>query len=535
MVRIGILGLLFAATFCVQAEQSKPLYPFGETAAEIASNIRLGETSSEEVTRSLLARIVDLDRTGPRIQSIISLNPDAISAAIELDHEAQSGKFRSPLHGVPVLLKDNIESRELPTTAGSLALENNETKRDAPIVNKLREAGMVILGKSNLSEWANYRSSNSISGWSGIGSLTRNPYDLRRTACGSSSGSAAAVAASFVPVALGTETNGSITCPASVMGLVGFKPTIGLLSRRHIIPLSPRQDSAGPITHTVEDAALLLNLMAGTDPEDAATREADNRVEGYVKTLDDGIQDMRIGVFRWAEGKSEPVSKAFNQALEKFKEAGATLVEIDKFSPAPILWREGDRILQTEFKADLNEYLKNSPADIEVRSVEDLIEFNSDNADRELALFDQSILIKTAAAGDVDDPEFKQTVADYVQAARASGVDLLLSEHDVRLLVMPSTKPTAPIDLFGTSIPAGGLLGASWLGAAAGYPALTVPMGHHEGLPLGLMIVGTAWDDAAVLRAGYAFERLGNPIPDPSFADGDLEQEEIINLIKPFQ
>ncbi|MEL7311184.1 MAG: amidase [Pseudomonadota bacterium] len=527
------LVIALAIVWSAQSYSSSLEVKNATTAADLAEQIRTGQTTSEAATKALLERIAKFDRDGPRIQSVISLNPDALSTAIALDREAEAGSFRSPLHGVPILLKDNIEARELPTTAGSLALAENATGRDAPLVARLREAGIVVLGKTNLSEWANYRSSDSISGWSGVGGLTRNPYDLRRSTCGSSSGSAAAVAAAFVPVAIGTETNGSITCPAAVMGLVGFKPTIGLVSRRYIIPLSPRQDSAGPITHTVKDAAMLLAVIAGTDPRDPATHDADQRIQDYVAALDEGIRGMRIGVFRWAEGDSAPVSAAFNLALERLENAGAALVEIEDFAPAPILWQQGDRILQTEFKAGLNDYLTNSPADIKIRSIDDLIQFNREHADRELALFDQSILLETAAAGAADDPDFENTVAEFVRAAREDGVDKLLAEHDVRLLVMPTTKPAAPIDLLRTSEPAGGLLGAGWLASAAGYPVLTVPMGDHKGLPLGLLFMGTAWDDAALLRAGHAFEiTVGSDLA-PMYPDGDTERSDLSELIAP--
>ncbi|MEO0366176.1 MAG: amidase [Pseudomonadota bacterium] len=536
MANAGVLkGLsVVLAVVLSQLSYSSPLeLEDAVTAADLAEQIRLGETTSEAATKALLERIAKFDRSGPRIQSIISLNPDALNAAIALDREAEAGMFRSPLHGVPILLKDNIESRELPTTAGSLALAENTTGRDAPLVARLREAGMVILGKTNLSEWGNYRSSDSIAGWSGVGGLTRNTYNLRRSACGSSSGSAAAVAAAFVPVAIGTETNGSITCPAAVMGLVGLKPTVGLVSRRYIIPLSPRQDSAGPIAHTVKDAAMLLAVIAGSDSEDPATRDADRRRENYVTELDRGIRGMRIGVFRWAEGDSAPVSASFNQALKRLESAGAVLVEIEEFSPAPVLWQQGDRILQAEFKAGLNDYLANSPADIAVRSIDDIIQFNRAYADRELALFDQSILLDTAASSAADDADFGSTVAEFVQAARKDGVDKLLAEHDVRLLVMPTTKPAAPVDLLGTSEPAGGLLGAGWLASAAGYPVLTVPMGDHQGLPLGLLFMGTAWDDAALLRAGHAFERTVNSDLAPMYPDGDTERLDFSKLVAP--
>ena len=503
--------------------------------SELAHAIRVGDVSAEQAVGAYLSRINAYDDKGPMLQSIIALNPNALAEARALDAEATEGQFRGVLHGVPVLIKENIETRELPTTAGSLALINNDTGRDSPIIARLRQEGAIILGKTNLSEWANYRSNRSVSGWSGIGGLTRNPHALDRSACGSSAGSGAAVAAFFAPLALGTETNGSITCPAAMNGIVGFKPTVGLMSRTHIVPLSPRQDSAGPMTRTVRDAALMLTVMAGADPEDPATINADNHKRNYVAQLDGGINGMRIGVFKWAEGNNPAVSSAFAEALDVLVDQGAILVEITDFQPDPVMFRSGDSVLQAEYKQALNAYLANTPPNVAVRSLPELIAFNEAHADRELALFDQSILIKTEQASGLDDPEYKANVSAITIAARAKGVDKLLQDHNVQVLVMPSAKPASPIDIAFTSRPAGRPLGAGWLAAMAGYPTLTVPMGDHLGLPLGLMIMGTAWDDALVLKVGHTYEIHADKMLRPTYANGPFEMPTKADVMRPYK
>lgn len=503
------------------------------SASEFAVAIRTREISAEDAVNALLSRINAYDDAGPMIQSIIALNPNALDEARTLDAEAQEGRFRGVLHGVPILIKDNIETRELPTTAGSLALAENDTGRDAPIIARLRQEGAIILGKTNLSEWANFRSNRSISGWSGVGGLTRNPHSLDRSACGSSAGSGAAVAAFFAPLALGTETNGSITCPAAMNGIVGFKPTVGLLSRTHIVPLSPRQDSAGPMTRTVRDAALMVTVMAGSDPEDPATINADDERRDYVASLDDGIDGMRIGVFRWAEGNNAAVSAAFTDALDVLEAQGAVLVEINDFQPSPVMFVSGDDVLQIEFKQALNTYLENAAPNLAVQSLSDVIEFNEAHADRELALFDQSILVTAETSPDTNDLEYIANALAITVAARTDGVDKLLRDHNVQVLIMPSAKPASLIDVAFTSRPAGGPLGAGWLAAMAGYPVLTVPMGEHLNLPLGLMIMGTAWDDAVVLKVGHTYEVHAEKALIPSFSNGPFEAPTTASVMRP--
>ncbi len=536
-IAICLLGFLSACSSVSHVKQlPEQTAATDMSVVELAAAIRAGDITAEASVAAYLARIAAYDRQGPMIQSILSLNPKALDEARILDEEASANRFRGVLHGVPVLIKDNIETRELPTTAGSLALIQNNTGRDAPIIARLREQGAIILGKTNLSEWANFRSNRAIAGWSGVGGQTRNPHSLDRSPCGSSAGSAAAVAAMFAPLAIGTETNGSITCPASMNGVIGFKPTVGLLSRTHIVPISYTQDSAGPITRTVRDAALLLTVMAGSDPADPATVQADQKRHNYLDALNKGVAGMRIGVFRWAEGNNAAVSSAFSQALSILAAEGATLVEIAEFSPAPVMWSGGELLLQTEFKHMLNDYLGNTAAEVNVRTLDDLIAFNDRHADRELALFDQSILVASQQAKQIDDPDHVATVQAIRQASRADGIDHLLSEYDVAVLVMPTSPPASPIDVAFTTRYAGAPLGAGWLSAMAGYPIITVPMGEHLGLPLGLAIMGTAWDDDTVLAVAHAYESAAdNQLQPPPFADGPFAMPATAADMRPYQ
>lgn len=535
-MRYLLIFLLLGLSACGRNNLENPtvISPIAAmSATDLANAIRTGDVSSEDAVMAFLDRIDAYDDRGPMIQSIIALNPNALKEARELDAEANAGRFRGVLHGVPVLIKDNIETRELPTTAGSLALTENATGRDAPIVSRLRQEGAIILGKTNLSEWANFRSNKSISGWSGVGGLTRNPHGLDRSACGSSAGSAAAVAAFFAPLALGTETNGSITCPASMNGVVGFKPTVGLLPRTHIVPLSLRQDSAGPMARSVKDVALIMTIMAGSDPSDPVTMTAEAQNHDYTKMLDTKIDGMRIGVFRWAEGRNSAVSAAFSEALTVLSDQGAVLIDIIDFEPDPVMFVSGDDVLRTEFKSALNDYLADTAPDVAVRSLEQLIAFNEVHADRELTLFDQSILIEAEKSVGIDDPNYKVTAAAITHAAGAKGVDMLMQQYEVQILVMPSAKAASPIDIAFTSRPAGGPLGASWLAAMAGYPSLSVPMGDQNGLPLGLMMVGTAWDDALVLAVGNAYETHANKALVPNFTNGPFESPLSEKLMRP--
>ena len=411
------------------------------------------------------------------------------------------------LDGLPVLLKDNIETRDMPTTAGSLALAGNAPGRDAPLVVRLRDAGAIILGKTNLSEWANIRSSQSISGWSAVGGQTRNPYAPERTPCGSSSGSAAAVAIGLAPVAIGTETDGSITCPASVNGVVGFKPTVGLVSRTHIVPISHSQDTAGPIATTVEDAAIVLTVIAGSDPADPATVEADARKVDYRAALDaNSLRGARIGVMRFMLPSYSAETRAeFERALAALRAAGAEVVEIQQ-GPADLRAIGGWEltVLLTELKHDLNAYLASTdPTQVKTRTLADVIAFNAAEP-RETVLFGQDLFERAQATGGLTDPAYVEARAKSLQAAGPDGIDRMMAEHRVVALIAPTTSrawtndPKDDDDMQGS---------ASRLAAVAGYPHLTVPMGFDRGLPVGISFIGGKWDDARILSLGHAYEQ----------------------------
>ncbi|HEY6049316.1 MAG TPA: amidase [Sphingomicrobium sp.] len=462
---------------------------------------------AEQNTRTALERIARID---PRVHSVIAVDPTAIDQARRVDASA----VRGPLAGEPVLIKDNIESAgPLPTTAGSLALASNVTNRDAPLVARLRAAGAVIVGKTNLSEWANIRSTSSISGWSAVGGQTRNPWALDRNPCGSSSGSGAAVAAGLVRLAIGTETDGSVTCPASINGIVGLKPTVGLVSRTHIVPISHSQDTAGPMTASVLEAAELLSVIAGSDPADPATREADAHKRDYAAGLDaNSLKGKRIGVMRFASGFG--TDTAFETALALLRERGATLVDIKKFDDKTI-GRNENVVLHVELKADMAKYLKGSPAPIAVRSLADLIAFDRAHAQQEMALFGQEYFEQAEKSKGLNDPAYKKARQASFMAAGPNGIDRMLKQYHVVALVGPTMPPAWKIDAANGDQIAGG--GAGGLAAVAGYPHLTVPMGLVKGLPVGLSFIGPKWSEALLLNLGYAYEQARGPFPAPKF------------------
>ena len=458
-----------------------------------------------------LARIAEIDDAGPELNSVIVVNPDAPAQA-----RAAAGL---PLGGRTVLVKDNIETREWPTTAGSLALANNMTGRDAPLIARLRAAGGVVLGKTNLSEWANIRSMRSTSGWSAVGGLTRNPHATDRNACGSSSGSGAAIAAGLAWAAIGTETDGSITCPASVNGIVGFKPTVGLVSRTHVVPISHSQDTPGPMTRTVADAALLLGAIAGSDAADTATAEADGRIVDYTAGLADAsLQGVRIGVLREAVGANSDVEALFERALADLKRAGAELVELD-YEPDDDMSENEFLVFQYELREGLAAYLASSPAEIPVRTLDDVVAFNEAHSAEELRWFGQELFYM--AKGATDRGLYERARANSLRLAGAEGIDKLLAEHRVSFLIAPTTGPAWTTDLVNGDH-YDGSIGAGSLAAIAGYPHLSVPMGAVEGLPVGLSIIGAKWQDAAVLGAGAAYERArSETVPEPRLGPWD--------------
>ncbi len=506
---IGALAALGAA--CT----GTPLGPFGSGPAatqasyaaegvaalslpELAAAIRAGEVTSEEATGLYIARIEAMDRAGPELQSVLALNPDALADARAADAKKASGAALGALHGVPVLLKDNIESADrLATTAGALALKDNVKGRDSPLVAGLRAQGAIILGKTNLSQWANFRSSASMSGWSALGGQVKNPHMLDRNPCGSSSGSGVAVAASLAAGAVGTETNGSIICPSNVNGIVGFKPTVGLVAQDYIVPISSSQDTAGPMTKTVTGAAMMLNAMS--------TGEAKT---DYVDALDaDALDGARVGVLRFSQGSNPLIIDRFNDALAAMEAAGAILVEIEKFEPATESFRaKGYEVLLYEFKATVNDYLADAAPAVTTRTLDELIAFNEDHADVELALFDQSIFEEAAQKEGLDAPAYIAARDDVQKASRTDGIDALMADYEADILVSPS-GPLAPrVD------PVNGDVwpdwaGAGYLAAMAGYPHLTVPMGTARGLPVGVSFIGGKDEDAQVLSFGYAYEQ----------------------------
>lgn len=406
---------------------------------------------------------------------------------------------------VPILIKDNIETADMPTTAGSLALAANSPGRDAPLVARLRTAGYRILGKTNLSEWANIRSSNSISGWSAVGGLTVNPYDATRTACGSSAGSAVAVAIGLAPVAIGTETNGSITCPASVNGVVGFKPTVGLVSRTHIVPISHSQDTAGPMAATVTDAARVLTVIAGSDPMDRATLEADAHKIDFAGALDaKALNGARIGVLRFAANYSQPTQAVFEQNLQALEDAGAVLVDIRVAPDLATIASESFKVLMYELKADLNAYLASTnPQQVPTRSLADLITFNK-RTPQEMVLFGQDLFEQAQAKGDLTSPDYINARERAFRLAGPEGIDRMMADNQVVALIAPTTSRAWTHNRDDDDRAQGSI---STLAAVAGYPHLTVPMGFDRDMPVGLSFIGGKWDDARILSLGYAFEQ----------------------------
>jgi len=525
------VGLLFAL-IAAQATAQAASYRVEEASvAQLQADMAAGRITSEALVRAYLARIQAVDRSGPTLRSIIALNPKALEQARALDAERRAKGPRGPLHGVPVLVKDNIETADpMPTTAGSLALKDNLSSRDAPIVARLRAAGAVILGKTNLSEWANIRSSKSVSGWSAVGGLVKNPYVLDRNACGSSSGSGAAVSASLAALAIGTETNGSVTCPASINGVVGLKPTVGLLSRTHIVPISHTQDTAGPMGRSVADVAAMLTVMAGSDPADPATREADAHKIDYMVGLGAAtLVGKRLGVLRPAGRKSVAELALFDRTLAALRAAGAVLVEIDPPPPSPALGEAEQLILDTELKADMAGYLATTSDIVKVRTLSDLIAFDRATP-RELALFGQETFEKAEKSKGLDDPDYLKALALARRLTREEGIDRMLADNRLDALIAETTGPAWRSDGVDADNSQGS---ASGTPAIAGYPHLTVPMGDVRGLPVGLSFIGPAWSEARLLGLGAAFERATHARRAPSFIPSVEDTPEVASLLAP--
>ncbi len=492
-----VLVLLFLATPTLAA----PYDVREKGIATLEADMAAGRVTAVQLVKAYRTRIAAIDRSGPRLNSIIALNPDALAEAAALDAERKTKGPRGPLHGIPILIKDNIETADpVSTTAGSLALANNITHRDAPVVARLRAAGAVILGKTNLSEWANIRSRHSFSGWSGVGGLVKNPYALDRSTCGSSAGSAAAVAASLAAAALGTETNGSLVCPGSFNGIVALKPTLGLVSRTHIVPISHSQDTAGPMTRSVGDAALLLAAMAGSDSDDPATAEADTRRQDYAQALAAAmLKGKRLGVIVPADDTA--AGRLFAASLAALAAAGADIVPIPDFALPPGTNADEALVLEFELKHDLNAYLASLPPG-RLRTLADLIAFNRASP-RELQLFGQDMFEAAEARGDLSDPAYQSALA-RLQSGTRSLLDTSFARYHVDALIEPTAEPSFRIDLVRGDSHSGG--NAAGVPAIAGYPHLTLPMGAVKGLPVGLSLVGPRWSEAAVLALGAAAE-----------------------------
>ena len=476
--------------------------------AQLDTRLASGKATSQSLTRAYLARIAAMDRKGPALHAVIALNPDALAAARASDARRRAGHALGPLDGIPVLIKDNIETADpIATTAGSLALKDNITGRDAPVVARLRAAGAVILGKTNLSEWANIRSSHSMSGWSATGGLVRNPYALDRTACGSSSGSGVAVAASFAGGAVGTETDGSVVCPSAMNGLVGLKPTLGLVSRTHVVPISHSQDTPGPMARSVEDAAILLDGMVGFDPADPASRNIQYvAAHSYAADLKRAsLRGVRIAVLH--PDMPEAMKPAYAAALALLTAQGAVLVDVDM----PKLDGLGEvetLLLRTELKADLDAYLATTPATVKTRTLTDVIAFDDANSATEMPFFGQETFRAAATTNGLADPEYLGALAKSRRLAGKQGIDAMLARANATLIV----APTYGLPWLSDTVSGDGGEGpsASQLPAVAGYPHLTVPMGLVKGLPVGLSFIATAMGDQIVLDAGYVYEQASH-------------------------
>ena len=489
------------------------------TISELKQKMESGELTARQVAELYLGRIEAIDKNGPHVNSVIELNPDALQIAGALDAERKKGKVRGSLHGIPILIKDNIDTHDrMQTTAGSLALEGNIASKDAFVVRQLRKAGAVILGKTNLSEWANFRGKRSVSGWSSRGGLTRNPYALDRSASGSSSGSGAAVAANLCAAAVGTETDGSIIRPAQTNGIVGIKPTIGLVSRSGVIPIAHSQDTPGPMARTVSDAAILLGAMTGFDAQDPATRLGKKRgFSSYSKYFDlDGLRDARIGVARNMAGSNPRVLKIFETCIDVIKQLGAKIVDpadvkhFDKF-------RETEaEVMHYEFKADLNAYLKSLDSKLSVRSMEDVIRFNEENKDLVMAYFGQEHMLMAQEKGTLRDKKYKDALKKNLRLSRREGIDAVLRKHKLDALIAPSGGPAWTIDLANGDSNNWDMESKS-PAAVAGYPHITAPAGYIFGLPVGISFFSTAWQEPTLIRLAYAFEQATQFRRQPKF------------------
>ncbi len=528
----GLAGSALAAagnTACRSGESpsappppgSAPARPFEleeATIADLQAGLGSGRYTARALTDLYLARIEEVDKKGPGLNSVIEVNPEARTIADALDAERKAKGPRGPLHGIPVLIKDNIATRDLmQTTAGSLALVGSVPPEDAFLVRRLREAGAVLLGKTNLSEWANFRSSRSTSGWSGRGGQTKNPYALDRNPCGSSSGSGAAAAASLCAAAVGTETDGSIVCPSATNGIVGIKPTLGLVSRSGVVPIAHSQDTAGPMARTVADAAALLLALAGPDPNDPATRDARAPLSpDFTKALDpNGLKGARIGVVRGFFKFHDMVDKIMEARLEDLKKLGAVLIDPADFDKKKRVDDSEFEVLLYEFKADLNAYLARLDPSAPVHSLKEIIAFNERLRDKEMPYFGQELFLQAEAKGPLTDKAYLDALAKNHRLTRKEGIDALMDKHRLDALVAPTGGPAWTTDLVNGDHFVGG--GCSTPPAVAGYPHITVPAGFVFGLPVGLSFFGKAWSEPTLIAIAYAFEQAVKARRPPKF------------------
>jgi amidase len=533
---LGSAGAMVAPALSAARALASPLpagspakpFEFDEaTIADLQARMKSGEISAHSLTQAYLARIDEIDdaclRTAcvtkkePALNSVIELNPDALSIAAALDRERTQKGPRGPMHGIPVLIKDNIDTADrMQTTAGSLALVGSRPAQDSGVAQKLRKAGAVILGKTNLSEWANIRSSHSTSGWSGRGGLTKNPYALDRNACGSSSGSGVAVSSNLCAVAVGTETDGSIVCPSSANGIVGIKPTLGLISRAGIIPIAHSQDTAGPMARTVHDAAILLGTLAGTDPRDTATAESGSKSKDYTQFLDpNGLRGARIGVARKYFGFNDAVDELMNHLIDEIKTTGAVIVDPadleshGKFDDTELL------VLLYELKADLNTYLASRP-DAQIHSLTDVIAFNEKNKQQEIPYFGQDLFIKAQEKGPLTDKDYLAALAANRSLSREHGIDRVMDKFHLDAILAPTGGPAWLTDFANGDHAVGGSSNAA---AVAGYPNINVPAGFVFGLPVGISFFGRAWSEPVLLKIAYGFEQLVKTRKAPQFLE----------------
>ncbi|PKD44030.1 amidase [Rhodohalobacter barkolensis] len=514
----SVLALLFISACSQSGDES--LYELLDleeiTVDQLQERYDNGNLNASQVVRAYLDRIEEIDKNGPGLNAILTINPNALEIADSLDRERRDGNVRGPLHGVPIILKDNINTADMQTTAGSRFMEGSVPPEDAFIVKKLKDAGAIIIAKANLSEWANFHSNMSSSGWSGLGGQVNNPYDITRNPCGSSAGSGVAASANLATLTIGTETNGSIVCPSNANGIVGLKPTIGLWSRSGIIPISHTTDSAGPMVRTVRDAAILLSYATGVDPNDDKTADSEEHIhEDYTQFLNEnGLEGKRIGFFTQPMGSHFRVDTLMNQTVRKLEELGAEVIEIDQISETNV---GGDafQVLLYEFKDGLNKYFESLGENAPVSSIEELAELTRENPE-ETERFDRNLIFMAAEKGDLDSEEYREALENMLLHSRDEGIDKVMDEENLDAFVSPTGSPAWKTDLtLGDNF----ALSSSSPSARAGYPIVTLPMGQLDGLPVGVSFFGRAWSEPVLLEIAYAFEQATNHRFVPEFND----------------